>query len=606
MKRRSSKERGYVMVLFALALGVFLTLGGIAVDLAHLYTWQARIERAAKAAAFSTIQYRAIQGWGDFFTFNDSNGSCSSSNTLLLQHATSVLRQNLATFHPAAASSTDANLTFPQPNSTFYDCRRDQVTIDASYRVPTFVLGRVARLIGSNFTDNTFRASVRSTATAQLDPVAVALVLDVSGSMNCTDPTCACRTDGSNCQTGTPLIRALENALSGFKGYFNPLHDYISVTTFNLGARTVFPFNNSPFGSSATRYATFNRVTSTGGSADSLRPLSNTNICEGLQYAISELSSLPVPNPASRTTGAQFDRMKKIVVLFTDGAPNAFRGIFSNRTPANSSGDYQYTLEWRNADGTMYRGPSPLVTSSSLFNHVIALNKISPNDTTNLCGPVLSTAAQFPHALNASATSAPIPTPRGCLTRLDFTIPGTSGGASVRNVPIDSNGSTPENFNYAKLAYYCAIEASDYIRSRFDATVFTVGVGFNRTASTCNDPFENIDDPVVRKDRFLHRIAMDPDVLSSSNALDPNFDFSRSGNASPAPTVSADCGCRTNCPTTVSSNCYSCTQSIGYSPGVGPDFDESLQGEYFGTSSGDQLGALFSMVAKQILLRLGS
>jgi hypothetical protein len=35
------------------------------------------------------------------------------------------------------------------------------------------------------------------------------------------------------------------------------------------------------------------------------------------------------------------------------------------------------------------------------------------------------------------------------------------------------------------------------------------------------------------------------------------------------------------------------------------DANKDLQGEYFGTANGDQLGLLFSTVAKQILLRLG-
>ena len=592
------------MVLFVLSLGAFLTLGGMAVDLAHLYTWQTRIERAAKAAAFSTIQYRAIQGWSNFF--ETSGGGCTPKANglqLLQAHATSVIRENLATFHPDARSNADGNLTFPQPNANFYNCVRDQVTIDATYRVPTFVLGRVARLIGSRFTDDTFRASVRSTATAQLDPVAVALVLDVSGSMNCTDPTCACRKDGSNCNSGTKLITELVRALTEFKSYFNPLHDYISVTTFNLGARTVFSFTGggstpTPFGASATRYTDFNRVTTTGTAADSLNPLSNTNICEGLQLAINQLTSFK--NATSGTTGVQHSRVKKIAVLFTDGAPNAFRGTFSNRT---AGPDYQYALEWRSADGTMYRGPSPLVTSASLFNHVISLGRISPNDSANLCGPVLSNPAQFPHALNASATTSPTPAPRGCLTSLGFTIPETAN-AAVRGVPIDADGSTPNNLNYAKLPYYCAIEASDYIRSSaLDGTVYAVGVGSNSTKLECNDPFENVDNPVIRKDRFLHRLAMDPDAISGSSVT-ANFNFDRGG--STTLTLNTACGCSATCATNAP-NCYICSPtSIGYTPGVGANVNSSTQGEYFGTPDPGQLGALFSTVAKQILLRLGS
>jgi hypothetical protein len=99
---------------------------------------------------------------------------------------------------------------------------------------------------------------------------------------------------------------------------------------------------------------------------------------------------------------------------------------------------------------------------------------------------------------------------------------------------------------------------------------------------------------------------MDPDAVSTtSGTLTPNYDFSRSGNTSLS-LNSAVCRCSSSCATNVSSDCYSCTQSVGYVPGIGPNVNSTDQGEYFGTERKEQLGALFSMVAKQILLRLGS
>lgn len=597
-KQRSSKPKGYVIILFAMALLVFLSLAGVAIDLSNIYAWQMRLERSAKAAAFSTIQFRALRGWSDFF-----DTSCQTNSTInpqLLTHARSVLVANLRSFYSGSQADADyADTSILSTNGSSYSCQNDRLTLSTTYKVRTFLLGSILGLTGrGTIVDANGRFVVNSSATAQLDPVAVTLVLDVSGSMACTDPTCACRTNNTCSTSGRQVIQDLADAVSGFRSYFNPFHDYIGVVTFNLGARTEFALAAPPFGSTQNRLNNFINVTSVASPTNTagFSPRSNTNICDGLRRAISEMSSFRTALP----------NVQKVVVLFTDGAPNAFVGDFDVNpppapVPAPADGTYyQYALEWRDSTttpATVYRGPSPLVQppGGTLWGHAIQSNNIGPTNST-YCGPTavsqISSPNNFPGVLNKAVNA------NACLNALDFSIPGTNVRARVTGVTIDQNGGDDTKFNYARLGYFCAIEAADFIRTEFEAPVFTVGVGPSGTAN-CTDPFENVDNPIVRKDSFLARVALDPEVVTELTGPDSdtsrfNFQQSRSSRL-PA------CNCSgTTCDPATTTN-------VGYTPGIGPNLTNAdLQGEYFGTSSGDQLGLLFSTVAKQILLRLGN
>jgi Flp pilus assembly protein TadG len=593
------------MVLFALSLAVFLSLAAVAVDASILYSWRLRVERASKAAAFSALQYRSMRGWGYFFNAGPTPPGVAVANfnvgrqaemTNFLLAAVTANLQTGGNFNPALL-----NL-----NGTTYDGTTDTLTLNVSYNAQTFFIGNLLPLISPTAPQNNFPVTYQTTAS--LDSAAVALLLDVSGSMNCPNGNCACRTTGNCAALGNATIDNLVAALGQFNQFFNPFKDYIAVIPFNLAATTSFPIVNGGAmqtfgGSDGSRLADFNLKTSRAG----LNPQSNTNICDGLIQAIKEFQAIDNIEQAAQT------RTRKFTVLFTDGAPNAFRGEFfnstppvnpltaSNNPPASLQNDwYEYSLEWKATDGTLSRGPGPLVNASvPLFNHVITATNVAPSGA-NMCGSVISDQLSFPRVLNSAATTGTAPPFPGCLNggTINFSLPGTTHQAGVLNVPLDADGGPNTALNYARLPYYCAIEAADWLRTNFNSPVFTIGVG--PTGANCGDPFQNVDNPVVRKDNFLHRLAADPDIFNNPanpTVIRKQYDF-QTGDPQ-----GLDCNCGPGTP-------YLCGPAIRtaaqYTPIDGSPMTPQMLGEYYGTATGNQLAALFSSVAKSILLRLGS
>ena len=628
MKQRYSKSSGYVLVLFALVLGVLLSIAGVAVDIGNLYIIRNRLERAAKAGALAGVGYRSLRGWEYFSTYAAGGATPKSTaiTTELFNVISGVVTENMqsAFSAPIAASEFTSNLTVT--NANFYDPQTDTFTINATYQAPTFIIGRLGAALGAapcpKANDGQYRCTIKiPTQIAQLNRAVVALLLDVSGSMNCPStgsPNCACRTSTTPCPSTGRVIDALVAALKEFRGFFNPIRDYITVIPFNLAAFNSFPIvlgtvaSGPPisFGNTQARYDDFmNNKTSLAG----LTPKSNTNICDAFIEAIAELKRI--------NNLADFH---PFVIAFTDGAPNAFRGEFTgavvNTAAPTTLGDlrrdnnltqtsttltndwYQYGLEWSTATTplTTYRGPGPLVNRQliggkpRLVDHIISSTTGIWPTSSNVCGQAYSVSAQHPAILNFNATTTPVVPIKGCLSNLDFNIPGTDGVAGVSGVPIDvlnadTTTNLTTNLNYAKLPYYCAIEAADYIRGNLgttalpvSATVYTIGVG-NPEIPSSSDPFENVDNPLIRKDNFLARVALDPETLTGTNIS--KFDFQSTNTSSTCPETLPAC----------------------YKPGSNtkkttPD----VQGEYFATQDANELRTLFSIIAKQILLRLRS
>lgn len=614
MKQRYSKSSGYVLVLFALVLGVLVSIAGVAVDIGNLYIIRNRLERAAKAGALAGVGYRSLRGWDYFAAYVVGTPTLKSTKDELFGVMSGVVTENMrAAFSapPTGASANEFAINTPTVTTNnltvtnVYTPATDTFRIDATYNAPTFIIGRLGAALGAApcpLSNGKYRCPITVTEKAQLERAVVALLLDTSGSMNCPANNalgCACRSNtiGNGCGTSGRVIDALVAALDGFRRFFNPYRDYITVIPFNLAAYNSFPIVTngaaSSFGSDQTRYTDFMNKTSLAG----LTPKSNTNICDAFIEAIAELKKIP-----------NLDRFHPFVIAFTDGAPNAFRGEFTDgvgggdlmraNNPASTglTNDwYQYGLEWSTTTLplTTSRGPGPLVNRElvggkpRLVDHIISsTSTIWPTLPTgsNVCGQAYSDSAQHPAILNFNATTPPVVPIKGCLSNLNFNIPGTGGTASVRGVPIHAvSTNTDTNLNYAKLPYYCAIEAADYIRGNLaaPATVYTIGVGNPGAASS--DPFQNVDNPLIRKDNFLARVALDPETLTGTNIS--KFDFQSTNTSSTCPETLPAC----------------------YKPGSNtkkttPD----VQGEYFATQDANELRTLFSIIAKQILLRLGT
>lgn len=624
---RRTKQSGYVLVLSVILLGLFLSLAAAAIDMGNLYVWQLRLDKAARAGALAGIGYRATKGWQTIhngppdYANPHRDANASPAMAALLDIADKAVRDTFKVSFPASRTdwaSVEAtvqtnlkpcNSAWVSGNTlllaapTAYDPKEDKIDLYYQYQVPTFFAGRLKGLFGSFpmcDQNNGTGCLIKTHQTAQLDYANIIMLLDVSGSM---------------VANKGQLIASAEK----FYQMFNPFRDRISLIEFNLGARTVFGFNDQmdssdrdelgypkgSFGKTDTRWNQFT------GAIRSLQPQSNTNPCEALSLAMTEITALQTSRGLTSRT-----EVKPFLVFFTDGAPNAFRGNFQNMknwsmngNPVNPSTDwYQYAIEWIDASKTpsTYQGPSPLIKPQiSLFNFAPQATDPYTNSSTftngnDYCGDIWSDPANFETALNAALNPTPSTRRPGCLNTLDFSIPNGSG--RVISLPITVSNETDFRVGnvqkYLELPYYCAIEAADQIRADFGGTIFAIGLGSQAGDPQCNDPLQDPTNYFVRKDNFLSRLAFDPFTVQGANWKD-TFQFSpRRGQI-----------LNDKCVAGRANN----TIPVGYDlSGTGtanprtPSSLGSTNGQYYPTDDPDVLPSLFAQVAKQILLRLNS
>jgi hypothetical protein len=611
---RGRNQSGYVLVLSVILLGLFLSLAAAAIDMGNLYVWQLRLDKAVRAGALAGLGYRSMQGWtavygGAPYVNGTSQGdklqNPGAGMTSLINEADAVVRSNFQVSFPGGTTSGNGGtneLASLTATNRVYNPLTDQITLTYQYQVPTFFAGRLASAFGSFPTCGqpgpNARCTITSTQTAQLDYANIVMLLDVSGSM-------------------TPQINQLRASAQQFSQLFNPFRDRISVIPFNLGAQVAFSFQTQGNGQSgAAHQASFGRDAATwtafNNAISGLTPQSNTNPCDALLWAMSELDSL------RSQRGVATNAMRPFVVFFTDGAPNAFRGSFSNMinqgqngNPAQgtASGWYQYALEWvTGPPRTTYQGPSPLVSAqTSLFNLVPTALTSAPDPATfarnnPYCGDIWSSndansPTYFERALNGSLDAGS--RRPGCLTDLSFSLP--NGYDSVISLPARAQNETAfrvgSTQKFHELPYYCAIEATDQIRTTYNGTVFAIGLGPASTNPQCDDPLQDPTDHFTRKDNFLSRLAFDP-YTYDSNGWKAAFSFS------PRRLASLTGGCARG----------AAPIPVGYDLSVDgrppaprtPAQLSGTEGQYYPTSNPNDLPFLFGVVAKQILLRLNS
>jgi hypothetical protein len=555
-------------IMFIVVLGVFLTFAAFALDLGNLYLWRLRIDKAARAGALAGLGYRGLQGWTNVRPGGAENGN-------LITTTQQAVQDNLDTYGVSLAAS---NIIVNYVDSD------DAISVTVNHSPSTLLVGKLNRIFGWGFNSaapvDTFLVSREHRAT--LNRANVVLMIDVSGSMLCPqEGDCSCRTtDTCSEDTDTKLDRLIEG-VQRFAQQFNPNRDRIAVIPFNLAAQRLYSFGNgSTFGTANNGTGNANLAGKTASDFLTDKDLlttvltglagGNTNHCDALAEGILELETLSTTLFEADTGDAAQDRrqLQPFVVFFTDGAPNAMRGIFSTsdidsngcdtynagtRTPDQACGSsdfYHYALEWVSTEGAttfQYRGPGPFVARAvdgngvpRLFSFPIASASVAPSGS-KTCGTEISDPLRFEQTVSKNASPGR-GGPTGCLSAttssFSFSIPYTnlnaSGtyGATVTGVPISTANTAwrdpnwPSSFfsvtpipdyglqKYDELPYYCAIEAADYIRTRYGGTLFTVGLGnpsshFDGVGqdATCNDPLQDADDHTSRKDFFLARLA---------------------------------------------------------------------------------------------------
>ena len=739
-------------VMFLILVGLFLTFAAFALDLGNFYLWQLRLDKAARAGALAGIGYRGLHGY---------TAASTDSGQGIKNAARSAVRDNLKTygFYSTITNGEDVNLTIHDPQ---YNPSADSLTVKVEYKIPTILVGKLSNVLGFGFNSDPTQSSgdpgriLHTRAhTAALSAANVVLLLDVSGSMLCPITTnCACRRNNTCPQLEPTKLSRLVTGVQTFAQFFNPQRDRISVIAFNLAARRLFSFTdnsgNAQILSTATLLDAINPTATSpgvpGGTTaqqffsnpatlgDGLTALagSNTNHCDALAEGIFELENLSTALYGPPSAGESADRrqLQPFVVLFTDGAPNAMRGIFNaaempaNRCSTYSTGGgriqtncapprdfYHYALEWvvgqpAPSAPLTYRGPGPFVqraisngttSQPTLFQFPIAAGSVAPNNSIT-CGVEQSNPILFEQTITTVIGGTPPARQRGnpitgCLTpqnpnntfkfSIPYTNPDNNGNvgansttltyqAAVSNVTISSDDwqepdknwpqalFTPTSGNpvpawgyqrYDQLPYYCAIEAADYIRTRFAGTFYVIGLGptasmrrANAAAnSRCDDPLQDADDHVGRKDWFLSRLAFSrniaPNPITPTN-VDALYQFSLvqpkqptddrivdgcdrhrfdikhqiTGNPATQPRFPLTSGYtsqsgRVDGPTTyqdlrpfrpkVMDGLHDNPQNVGYRR-------LDTQGEYFPTSDPNEVPNIFGIIAKAILLRATS
>lgn len=404
--KSSDRERGYILVILAILIGVLLSFAGLAIDTGRLYQAKTRVERAARAAAVAAVGFRSQKGWFYVYDGPTATGPIWTGTTRKLKGANTrekelklkayrVLTENLraAGLEVAHLSQPTASCSPGVFDPSFddtdwstvggcdfsginYDSETDTVTVDVTYDAPTFLAGRVP-IVNLNGCNNG-RCRMSFSAQAQLQPAAIAFIPDVSGSMRC-----AAESDNpEECDTAAVSpnrkIDKLVDAAQAFYKMFNPWQDRIAVIPFNLVAAPdtagLSADASTSFGNDEARWIAFRdlltsdppSVTATRGT-EGLQPKSNTNHCDALWEARTRMAGVNVPS------GEVF------YVFFTDGAPTAGRmdpvQIQSSKVDKafddmglNSSGQesdfFFYSVEWRDTSTnppTIYTGPSPLI-----------------------------------------------------------------------------------------------------------------------------------------------------------------------------------------------------------------------------------------------------
>lgn len=246
-KRWLSNENGIFIPFLAILLLSLLGLIGLVIDGGNLYRTRVRLQRVADAAAIGGLSYRTLFGWRHFNPAG-TLGTPGSNDKELEDRAIALVQSNLNSmgFDPARTSI-----------SAQYSSLTDTLVVDLSYDEPLFLMGYLPMQSGcARVTGGKQSCLVNVTATTQLSPANIGMLLDTSGSMACPavtpagDTTCECRKAGT-CDQEFPLpndqvIEVLQQAVMTFVGYFNPNRDRIGVYPYNIvGDPQFFSINDA-------------------------------------------------------------------------------------------------------------------------------------------------------------------------------------------------------------------------------------------------------------------------------------------------------------------------------------------------------------------------
>jgi len=286
-------------------------------------------------------------------------------------------------------------------------------------------------------------------STGVRNPAIISLVLDVSGSMSAS-------------------MTALKNAANAFVDTFEEGLDQIALISFSDKALVLVPMQ---IVNKTTLHNQINGLASGGFTGSS----------EALVLGRKELEK--ITNPIA----------VRAMLLFTDGAPNVVRPIFTNGKTPPLTKNY----------------PS---TAPVNYDYVARLNQ-TPPDLLN------------PNTMNST-----------CMRNGNCPVTCTNIANCLNSFAYNDSRGNPGHFSHItslispytqmrKESYDLAIIESDYAKTD-KITIYTVGLGTE--AAKTSDPYQNVDDTGSLKPVFLRRIANDP-----ASASDPAFPGLPTNNSHP-------------------------------------------------------------------------
>ncbi len=177
--------------MLALAIPVLLVFLGLSIDFGMAYITKTTLSKSVDAAALAAMR-------------NYNEGQATA--TTVAQTVFNVNYQSL----PGLGATSGATVSFTT------DANNNKlVTVSATAALPTYFLG----VLGSNYRT----LSITETATAMRNPMIMALVLDISSSMD---------SNGGE----EALAPAVENFIADFDPDNNDTVDYVSVVTFGTSS----------------------------------------------------------------------------------------------------------------------------------------------------------------------------------------------------------------------------------------------------------------------------------------------------------------------------------------------------------------------------------
>lgn len=516
------------------AFSVFslLLVIGLAIDAGNLYRARLAMQRAADSASLAAINYITVYGSmqaeQDAGVLQASNDAKKAAITpLLTTRAQSIVRANLAgagypstATNPISVSGEYLPAGDPAAQSTSAYEYRVSVTKKIDYL-----------LMGLLLPANSDKRQISVTSTARRRVANVALLIDVSDSMNCpAEGSCDCLRSSTSGPGSCPSPTKMDKLLEGVGLFLHHLDmsiDRIAIVPYNMQANVLNKQSLRALGISWPDNPPPSLIDDIIGAIRALYvPGSNTNLCNALITSQSYVrASLGVPQGEPVA-----------YVLFSDGGPTAGQFLFNDAKPQlapfPSPGIWDYTstsIAWVDSSHNARPGPGLLVqTGMYPINYPLAYptlnnNSLQPNPiaTISKCtNPNLTYPPRVARDSDLEAATQFVFQP--CLNSFRAYVPG---GKDTPSKWYDGNykteaGSQPGTANWRETYYNCAIELADFIRED-KGTFFTIGLGEVNDAVDPDDPYQNVGDSQSLKSVFLARLSLDP----KQGADDPKFTY---------------------------------------------------------------------------------